>query len=499
MKLTDTQKHVVELFKNGENMFITGPGGTGKTFLINQLVNHCLETNTKHQICAMTGCAALLLNCGARTIHSWSGIKRANKPNDEIIDNIDTSNPYVKRAWKQTKVLIIDEVSMMSEKIFNLLDGIAKRVRKNNNPFGNMQIIFVGDFYQLPPVGSDEDPSTMRFCFESPEWNNTFKHQVELTHIFRQTDPIYRNVLNEIRVGKISEESRKILEEKVSSEHGDVECAQIYPLKRSVDAINDKRFGQLTGESKIFNVKQHNKLRSRMDTGKEITDYDIQRCDKMSAIHRQYEVDNLLNSVNIVHYLPLKINTRIMCTINYDMDKGICNGSQGKVLNFDYDKKTNKYHPIIEFDNGVVEIFKPHIWQSEAYPCIGIEQLPLIWAWAITIHKIQGATLNSAVMDIGKSIFECGQTYVALSRIKSLDGLYLTSFESIKIKTNAKVLKFYGLLHAKREMDDAMSQVQSEKQMVNESKIVQSQPDKTVKKLKVAQSKISTFWDIKKT
>lgn len=495
MELSEEQQRIIELFNTGENLFITGPGGTGKTFLIRELLRLCKNENIKHQVCAMTGCAALLLSCGARTIHSWSGIKRANKPNDEIIDNIDTSNPYVKRAWKQTKVLIIDEVSMMSRKIFDLLNGIAQRVRKNDRPFGNMQIICVGDFYQLPPVGDDKDISTTQFCFESEHWNKTFKYQIELTHIFRQSDPIYRSVLNEIRVGKISESSSKILQNKVSKTNCVKECSHIYPLKRSVEAINDKHFQELQGEIQIYNVKQHNNLKVNSDTGKEINGYDIYRCEKMSAHHRQFEIEYLLNGVNIMHYLALKKNTRVMCTINYNMENGICNGSQGNVIGFVYDDETKKHFPQIEFDNGVIEIMKPHIWQSETYPCVGIEQLPLLWAWAITIHKIQGATLDCAVMDIGKSVFECGQTYVALSRIRSLDGLHLTGFEPANVKTNKKVCKFYEQLKENAtKIVETENQAQVEKEKIPEDK----KESKNVKEIKIMQSKISSFWEVKK-
>jgi len=495
MDLSEEQKRIVEIFKNGENIFITGPGGTGKTFLIRELVRTCKNENIKHQVCAMTGCASLLLNCGARTIHSWSGIKRANKPNDEIIDYIDTSNPYVKKSWKQTKVLIIEEVSMMSRKIFDLLNGISQRVRKNGNPFGNMQIICVGDFYQLPPVGDDKDKTTTQFCFESEYWNNTFKHQIELTHIFRQSDPIYRNILNEIRVGKISEGSANILHEKVKTYQSKKGCAQIFPLKRSVEAINDKHFEQLPGNIEIYNVKQHNSLKINSDTGKEINGYDIHRCDKMSVKQKQFEVDYLLNSVNIMHYLALKKNTRVMCTINYNMDNGICNGSQGIVTDFIYDEDAKKHYPLVEFDNGVIEIMKPHIWQSESFPCVGIEQLPLLWAWAITIHKIQGATLDSAEMDIGKGIFECGQTYVALSRIRSLEGLQVTAFEPSNVKTNKKVCKFYDKL---KENIPKIVEEPAHNVDVTEIEVKDETESKSVKQIKIMQSKISSFWEVKK-
>ena len=162
MILSDEQELAIKKFNNGENLFITGPGGTGKTFLIKELIK---QSSKKIQVCALTGCAALLLQCNARTIHSWSGIKLANGKIEDIVDSV-VNNKYLKSTWRSKQVLIIDEISMMSKKIFNLLNIIAKTTRQNDKPFGNMQVVFLGDFYQLPPVNKSDDKDGNNFALK---------------------------------------------------------------------------------------------------------------------------------------------------------------------------------------------------------------------------------------------------------------------------------------------------------------------------------------------
>ena len=189
MELSPEQKEAIRVFNEGRNMFLTGPGGTGKTALIKKMVELCKENERKVQVCALTGCAAVLLNCQAKTVHSWAGIGLANGPPDLIVKRVAT-NKYKAANWKKIDVLIIDEVSMMSQKIFEILDGIGRSVRKMNShlPFGGIQVVFSGDFYQLPPVMREEDivddPTAAAFCFESPNWRDTFQEIVELKKIF---------------------------------------------------------------------------------------------------------------------------------------------------------------------------------------------------------------------------------------------------------------------------------------------------------------------------
>ena len=212
MELSIEQQISFNKYIRGDNIFITGPGGTGKSAIIKNIYKHAISNGKKIQVCALTGCAAVLLNCKAKTIHSWAGIGLANGPIDSIILKIK-KNKFIASSWKDTDILIIDEVSMMSLKLFNLLNAIGKTIRKNTKPFGGIQVIFSGDFYQLPPVGNKDDPESICFCFESNDWDSVFhkKNQIQLKKIFRQTDETYVSILNQIREGKIKKKSNDVV------------------------------------------------------------------------------------------------------------------------------------------------------------------------------------------------------------------------------------------------------------------------------------------------
>lgn len=437
MELSPEQEQAMRAFKEGRNIFLTGPGGTGKTALIKLMVQACKESGRKVQVCALTGCAAVLLNCQAKTVHSWAGIGLANGPADLLVKKV-ASNKYKSGGWKKVDVLIVDEVSMMSQKIFDVLDAIAKKVRTyaSHLPFGGLQLVFSGDFYQLPPVmraddmREQEDPTASAFCFESPQWKTTFPTVVELKKIFRQTDSTYMNILNQIRVGKLYKSGFDVLTLHVGKPLPETFVPTILlPRRRDAEMINSVELAKLTGEEKRYKLSTVIEMEAGNKNGTMI-----------SPDQRAMEEQFLMNSIMADKELVLKKGTQVMCIANIDTESAepIVNGSQGIVIDFVGNL------PLVKFNNGAKRTVGNHVWKSETYPSIGVQQIPLIYAWAITIHKAQGVSLDMAQIDAGSNIFECGQTYVALSRIKSLDGLYLTAFNPHKIKVNKKVQTFYA-------------------------------------------------------
>jgi ATP-dependent DNA helicase PIF1 len=446
-ELSKEQQIAYAKFVRGENIFITGPGGTGKTRLIKNFIEHIKSINANYAVCAMTGCAAVILNCNAKTLHSWSGIKLAKGSKSDII-NMVLRNKRVVQNWKRTKGIILDEVSMLSKKIFEIVEELARIIKGSSTPFGGMQVVFTGDFFQLPPVGTDGEPDTERFCFESPAWNMVFKphNQIELKTIFRQSDPLYINILTQIRTGNLDQENTSLLHTYVNRKYDETRhngClpTKLFPLRAKVDYYNSMMFSKLSEKEYIFEVKKRTDCLTLLDSGKAINTESLKKCSRLTAQEIEYETMQLINNTSCLPVLRLKKGSAVMCTVNLDMENGICNGSQGTVIDI-VDAKPYPI-PTIKFSNGIIKKMAIHHWQSEEYPTIAISQLPLCLAWALTIHKIQGATLEMAEMDIGQSIFEYGQTYVALSRIKSLDGLYLSEFHPYKIKANPKVKDYY--------------------------------------------------------
>jgi ATP-dependent DNA helicase PIF1 len=412
MDFSSTQQIAYDHYLNGDNVFITGPGGTGKSYFIKKVYENAKKRNLNVSVTAMTGCAALLLDCNAKTIHSWGSIGLGTDPIEMIQSRIVK---YRKRdIWLNTDILIIDEVSMMSCELFELLFKIAQHFRRNKKPFGGIQVIFSGDFHQLPPVTKDS-----AFCFESLLWEECFKHSVILKENFRQTsDPVYQVILNEIREGVISKQSKDILNTCLNKPQLDnVSPTLLYPVKRLSEQVNISEHVCLEGKEHIFKMKY------------------------IEPPNKKIEEELIKQKKNMIvdESLRLKVGSQVMCIINLDQDNGIVNGSQGKVVGFD-----NNNHPMVKFFyKNTSRIISYHTWHNATYGTNGIQQIPLILSWAITIHKSQGITLEYANINIGSNIFECGQSYVALSRVKSLEGLYIQGLDFSKIKANPKVLRFY--------------------------------------------------------
>jgi len=448
--LSVEQQICFDKYVAGDNLFITGPGGTGKSFLIKTIVKHA-ETNEKNiKVCALTGCAAILLECKATTLHMFSGIGLANKKNEDLVAELFTQNAKKLKNWKKLEVLIVDEVSMMSLKLLLLLDLIAKKYYRNDKPFGGLQVIFTGDFYQLSPVFSNgcEKEESM-YCFQHELWGQLFPktNQIVLKTIFRQNDELLLKVLKYIRKGQITPSTQQALEGRLFNKSKldilkkEKVLTILSPIRRDVETINSKEYAKL--EKGIQEIEY---AMSYVDLTDNSDGFENQRLlfelylKSNNSIKKDY--DFLANNIIAEKTIKLKVGTQVMCIANITLcgELQIANGSQGIVVGFN-----EKSMPCVKFNNIANPITVANfVWKSEHNKRVGVSQIPLIYSWAITIHKAQGLTLENAIIDIGSNIFAYGQTYVALSRVKSLNGLYLTHFDYTKILCNPLVKAFYG-------------------------------------------------------
>ena len=458
VQMSPEQTLAFEKYKSGQNVFITGPGGTGKSALIREIYKYANQREHNIQVCALTGCAAVMLDCKAKTIHSWAGIGLANGDIDRIVDRVD-KNFFKKKEWRKTRTLIVDEVSMMSKRLFDILDLVGKTARNcHSRPFGGIQLIFCGDFYQLPPVGvNTEDPDNARFCFESDRWFATFPKDghIPLKQIFRQNDPIYCQILNQVREGRITRRSDEILRSRVGvllpdvSEDGTPQTKPtiLYATRSRVDEINRLEMEKLVildPDSPTY------KYDLKCVTDLPLSDKERQLRASQSQERIQAELYSLKNSILCDDIVQLRVGAQVMCVINMEETittaaTPICNGSQGVIVRMTDTAATGLPPlPVVRFNNGLEMTVNWHTWLSENIPGIGVSQIPLILSWAITIHKSQGATLERCIIDIGDRVFEAGQSYVALSRIKSLEGLSIMSYDVSKIMVNKRVKAFYA-------------------------------------------------------
>jgi ATP-dependent DNA helicase PIF1 len=415
------QQDFVRLAYAGHNIFLTGEGGTGKSYVIQHLVDKYKAVNKSYALTSMTGCAALLLG-RAKTLHSWAGVGLARESAAKLIEIINAS-PRKKRTWISTEVLIVDEVSMLDVDFFEKLDAIGQAIRKNPKPFGGIQLIFVGDFFQLPPV----DTGTAKFIFESALWSKIGFKVVELTKVIRQKDPVFHKILKEARLGILSQESFDVLKTRTNLPWSKLEIKPtiLFPKKDIVANVNVHGLSKLPGPEYTYKVQTICSKR-----GDDLT----------------FASQKALRNASYDETLVLKVGAQVMLLINKNDGTGLVNGSRGVVTSF----LTNST-PLVKFHSmGQAIPIEKHTWEIEG-ESMSQTQLPLKLAYALSIHKSQGATLDSALIDIGTDIFEYGQAYVALSRVKSLDCLYINRISAGAFKANPKVKIFYDELELQDE------------------------------------------------
>lgn len=414
-----TQEQAFNIMKTGVNVFLTGSAGSGKTFLLNKYINYLKNKNIPVAITASTGIAATHMN--GLTIHSWSGIGIRKELNDYDLDNL-LNKEYLSKRIRNTSVLIIDEVSMLEAKQLDLVELVCRKIRMNERPFGGIQIILSGDFFQLPPVVKDinignerqisfiDKNITKNIIINSRAWNNLRLATCYLSEQHRQNDDGFLEILNLARANKLEDKHHKIIEKRLNVDFPlGIVPTKIYTHNIDVDTINNNYLQKISGKEVILEMK---------DSGS------------------SYLVEFLKKGCLAPEKLHLKVGAEVMFLKN-NFEKGYVNGTRGKVYSFLSDGA-----PIVIIKNGQKITVEREDWVIEENGRLkaSISQYPLRLAWAITIHKSQGMSLDYAEIDLSKT-FVYGMGYVALSRVKSLSGVKLVGFDSRSLLSDPEILK----------------------------------------------------------
>lgn len=401
------QEQALQLLKSGKNVFLTGSAGTGKTYVLNTFINHLKAAGVPVAVTASTGIAATHLN--GLTIHSWSGIGVKEQLTSADLKRMKEKK-YLQKSLENTAVLIVDEISMLHRRQLELVDEVLRYFRKSDDPFGGIQVVLCGDFFQLPPVSEYTEENHQRFAFMSPLWGKACFTVCYLTEQYRQNDNELHRILNEIRNGSVSNQSVLTLE-KTQQNEPIGKITRLFTHNADVDRLNLEQLKTL--ETRQVEFKARKKGNPNL-------------------------LELLKKSVLTYENLPLKTGAVVMFVKN-NYDQGYMNGSMGEVVAFSEDEGL----PLVKLNDGRVIMAEEQVWSvddEKGKPLATFTQVPLRLAWAITVHKSQGMTLDAAEIDLGKT-FERGQGYVALSRLKDLEGLRLTSLNVRALETDALVKK----------------------------------------------------------
>ncbi|QTV05889.1 helix-turn-helix domain-containing protein [Faecalibacter bovis] len=402
------QSKALAILKSGRNVFLTGSAGAGKTYVLNQYIKYLKQHGIAVATTASTGIAATHMN--GQTIHSWAGIGIKDYVSDRYLASL-RDKKYFRDKMDKVKVLIIDEISMLHRNQLDAVDYVLKFFKQNDEPFGGIQVIFSGDFFQLPPIGEEWEESRDKFCFMSDAWVQSKVHICYLTEQYRQTNNELNGILNEIRSGVISDRTIQLLESRIEYFPDEIDSqTRLYTHNLDVDRINKGQLYNIDSTTKVFEAK---------------------------VAGNPALVEVLKKSVLAEENLELKIGAKVMFVRN-NFDVGFVNGTLGHVTGY-----TDKDEPIIKSLDGEFYIAKPETWAIEdegGKALASFTQVPLRLAWAITIHKSQGMTLDSAFIDLSKA-FEKGQGYVALSRLRDLNSLTLHGLNQTALEIDALAMK----------------------------------------------------------
>lgn len=397
-----TQLEALEILKKRGNVFLTGEPGAGKTYTVNLFIEWLRENGITYAVTASTGIAATHVN--GTTIHSWSGLGIKRDVTDRLIDNI-RFNDFAARRICSAQVLIIDEVSMLDSVMIDNVDAVLKGVREDDRPFGGVQVVFVGDFFQLPPVSKGE---SLDFAFESEAWKDANLTICYLTEQHRQSDQEFLEILTAMRNGAVTV-GQKATIRACAYAQGGVPATQLYTHNADVDRINEEELAKIEEPEHVFTAS----------------------CDGVP-----FMVDLLKKRLLSPERLALKVGAVVMFTRN-NFDEGFVNGTIGTVTRF-----TNDGFPVIETKDGREITPRRAEWVIEENGVVkaSVRQIPLRLAWAITVHKSQGMSLDAASVDLSNA-FEYGQGYVAISRVRSLAGLHIRGINERAFATHPRVVE----------------------------------------------------------
>ncbi|CAG8655194.1 5887_t:CDS:1, partial [Acaulospora colombiana] len=454
--LTEEQLRVYHLVLNSrDSLFFTGSAGSGKSMLLQKIIAALKKKlgSDSVAVTAPTGVAAI--NIGGNTLHWFAGIGKGDEKEDALIKKVKR-NITAKMRWTRVEALIIDEISMLDGVLFDKLESIARNVRNSTLPFGGIQVIVTGDFFQLPPISDGNN--AVKFCFEANSWGKCIKHTIQLTQVFRQKEMELITILNDMRVGKVTPSSSELIKR--------LECEPDYPD----DGILPTELFPRNVEVNNANLAQLAKIKHKS--------YSFYAKDWQPD--RFGQLDKLDKNCLAPKVLTLKKDAQVMLIKN--LNKDLVNGSRGVVIGYQSNSTEQQFlngedeglpvtdiEPIVKFDNGHVIVVKEAEWTLNGMGDTILarrHQIPLILAWAISIHKSQGQTLARVKVDLTR-VFEKGQAYVALSRAISIKAIQVVGFNDRKVMVHEKVKNFYkSLPGVKNEQDDQGSSPENSDQML---------------------------------
>lgn len=426
----NTYLKILTLLKNGENVFLTGFAGTGKSYILNKLKKHFKKKLT---ITSTTGIAAV--NIKGQTLHSWAGVGLCRNTVANTVEKIKKRKTQLKQILN-CKILAVDEISMLNIEAFEYVNEVLREIRECNDPFGGIQVIFIGDFFQLPPV--EKEGEEKKYCFDSHVWKNLGLKNVVLKKNYRQNEEAFIKALAHMRENLLDEDDIKLLQGRcVEEDTYETNMLHIFSTNEEADRYNSTKFNMIDEPIKIFTA-QDGVYRGTKLVSENLTESE------------NYILEIFSKNCRAEKDIALKLGAKVMLLVNMDFNKGLINGACGIIQGF------NESSISIKFDNGVTASIPQHKFEYYYNDRVVAErmQYPLKLAYGITIHKSQGMTLDKLVVDCSR-IFERGQAYVAMSRVKTLDGLFLKNFDPERVLVDTRVADFYRNLPETNEIIQA--------------------------------------------